>query len=109
VPARKRHRRQPESPDPIVRFARAVEETDEKRKERIRKEQAEKREAARQRKIAADHAKAVQRAQRDVDRAISRAKSARESGTGVAEADEQWKQAKARLIELETGEPPEWS
>ena len=47
-------------------------------------------------------------ARRTLDRAIATAKSARASGKGVAEADAAWKQAKARVIELETGAPPAW-
>lgn len=109
MPARKRHRRPPEHPDPVVRFARAVEATDEQRKERARRLQAEQREAARQRELAAERAEQVARARRDLDTAIASAKAARASGSGVAEADAAWKRAKARLIELETGEAPDWS
>ena len=108
MPARKRHRRQPEHPDPLVRFSRAVKESDAKERERVRQEQTRKREEAERRKRAAEHAKAVEQARRQLDRAIAAAKDARSSGNGVAEADEAWKQAKARLIELETGEAPDW-
>ncbi len=108
MPARKRHRRPPEHPDPLVRFSRAVKETDAKEQERVRQEQARKREEADRRKRAAEHAKAVEQAKRQLDRAIAAAKQARSAGDGVAEADEAWKQAKARLIELETGEAPDW-
>ena len=32
----------------------------------------------------------------------------RRAGAGVAPADAEWRRAKARLIELETGAPPTW-
>jgi esterase/lipase len=108
VPARKRHRREPEHPDPLVRFSRAVKETDAKRKEQVRKEQEAKREAARQRKLAAERKRAIEQAERRVDKAIAAAKAARASGHGIAEADEEWKAARAALIELETGQAPDW-
>ena len=34
---------------------------------------------------------------------------ARRAGSGVAAADAAWRHAKAWLIELETGAPPEWA
>lgn len=45
----------------------------------------------------------------DLERAIAGAKAARSSGAGIPEADAAWRVAKARLIELETGETPEWA
>lgn len=108
MPARKRHRRPPEHPDPVVRFARAVDESDAKAKARVRQEQARRREEAERRKRAAEHAKAVDQARQQLDRAIADAKRARSSGDDVAEADAAWKRAKARVIELETGEAPDW-
>jgi len=59
-------------------------------------------------KIAADHAEAVRIAGRELEQAIAAAKAARASGRGVAEADLAWRKAKARVIELETGEAPDW-
>jgi hypothetical protein len=58
---------------------------------------------------AAEHAAALDAARRDLDEAIGDARAARRSGTGVATADAAWRRAKARLIELETGAPPDWA
>ena len=65
--------------------------------------------AARLAQIEADHAEAVRLAGLALERAISAAKSARASGKGVDQADLEWRRAKARMIELETGEAPDWS
>lgn len=92
----------------MVRFARAVKESEAKERERVRQEQERKRDEAERRRRAAEHAQAVAAAKSTLDRAIAAAKQARASGTGIVEADETWKQAKARLIELETGEAPGW-
>ncbi len=85
-----------------------MDETDAKAKERVRREQSQKREEAERRKRAAEHAEALAAAKQQLDRAIAAAKDARSSGNGIAGADEAWKRAKARVIELETGEAPEW-
>ena len=110
MPARRRRNKQrPESSDPLVRFAAAVKRSDERalvERERIK---AEREEAARLAQIAADHAEAIRVARRRLDKAIGAAKSARASGRGVAEADLAWRHAKARVIELETGEAPGWT
>ena len=48
-------------------------------------------------------------ARRELEDAISNAREARRAGSGVAATDAEWRRAKARLIELETGAPPEWA
>ena len=109
MPARKRHRKQPEHPDPLVRFARAVKKSDEQARAERKRVEAERKEAARLAQIAADHAEAVRVAESALERAISAAKSARAAGKGVDEADLEWRRAKARMIELETGQAPDWN
>ena len=109
MPSRRRNKKQPEHPDPIVRFAKAVKQSDERKQAEQRRLHAEREEAARLAKLAAEHAEAVRLAGRQLDKAIASAKSARGSGRGVAEADLAWRRAKARVIELETGEAPAWN
>ena len=58
---------------------------------------------------AAEHAAALDRARRDLERAIKGVREARRAGSGVAASDEAWREAKFRVIELETGAPPEWA
>jgi hypothetical protein len=64
--------------------------------ERVRLERQQARDAA--------HAAAAHEAALDAAR-----REARRTGSGVAAADAAWRHAKARLIELETGAPPEWA
>jgi hypothetical protein len=108
MPPRKRKKvAQPEL-DPLTRFAAAITASDAQaaaERERIKQERLE---AERVARVAAEHAEALRVARRSLDRAIAAAKAARASGKGVAEADASWKQAKARVIELETGAPPTW-
>lgn len=88
----------PSAPDPVARFAAALRDSDERgevERERRREQQA----AAEQ----------LAEARRDLERAIDDARAARRRGTGVPEADAAWRAAKARVIELETGAPPEWA
>lgn len=84
-------------------------------REASEREQAERDRQARRRQEAKDAARAeaeraaaLVAAQRELDRAIEAVKTARASRRGVAEADAAWRDAKARLIELETGERPAW-
>src|SRR5215207_8938017 len=58
---------------------------------------------------AAAHAVALDAARRQLEDAITDARRARRAGSGVAAADGAWREAKARLIELETGAPPQWA
>ncbi|MDQ3351918.1 MAG: hypothetical protein M3501_08170, partial [Actinomycetota bacterium] len=48
-------------------------------------------------------------ARRDLERAIERVQQARAGRSGIAEADEAWRAAKARVVELESGAKPEWA
>ena len=109
MPARRRHKKQPESSDPIVRFSEAVKRSDAKAKAERQRIEAERREAKRQAQLAAEHAEAVRIAGKQLDTAIAAAKAAHHSGKGVEEADLAWREAKARVIELETGERPDWA
>jgi multidrug efflux pump subunit AcrA (membrane-fusion protein) len=109
MPSRRgRNKQQPEDPDPIVRFAAALKKTEERDKADKQRIKAEREEAAKQARLAAEHAEAIRVATHELDAAIAAAKSARSSGKGVAEADLAWRRAKARMIELETGQRPDW-
>jgi hypothetical protein len=109
MPARKRHRRQPEHPDPVVRFGRALERSKTEERERQQRIQAEREEEKRQARLAAEHAERLRVANRELDRAIAAVKQARTSGVGQSEADEAYRAAKAKVVELETGERPDWA
>jgi hypothetical protein len=76
----------------------------ERDRRRIEREQA--RRAA---EASAAHAAALDAARLELEHAIGNAREARRAGSGVAAADAAWRRAKARLIELETGAPPEWA
>jgi hypothetical protein len=109
VPPRKRHRQPPAPTDPVVRFGRGlIEEAEKEQAERMRI-QAERAEAKRQKRLAEERAQAIATARSRLDRAIAMAKEARATGRGVAAADAEWKAAKAALIELETGQAPDWA
>ena len=109
MPARKRHRKQPEHPDPLVRFGRALKEADAREAAERKRAKAARAEAKRQAQIAADHAAAVKRANRRLERAIAELKRARSEHRGAAEAELAYRAAKADVMELETGERPKWA
>ena len=98
-----------EPPDPVAQFAailRASAERERADRERLRLERQEARDAAH---AAAMHAAALDEARRELEHAISCVREARRAGSGVAASDAAWRQAKFRVIELETGAPPEWA
>lgn len=105
MPARKRHKQTEEHRDPIVRFAEALKRT-ELREQKERERKAEEKEAA---KRAAIHAEHLKLAKIELDEAIAKVKRARADRSGIAEADQIWQIAKAKVIELETGAPPPWA
>lgn len=105
MPARKRHRKAEEHRDPIIRFAEALKRT-ELREQKDRDRQAEEKEAA---KRAAIHAEHLRLARIELEESIARVKVARADRNGVAEADQIWQIAKAKVIELETGAAPKWT
>jgi hypothetical protein len=109
MPARKRHRTEPEHPDPVVRFSRALKEAKAKERADQIRIQAEREEAKRRAKLAAEHAARLAKANKRLDAAIAAVKQARATGTGNPEAEAAYRSAKARVIELETGERPSWA
>lgn len=109
MPARKRHRRTPEHPDPVVRFGRALKEAKAKERAEQIRIQEEREEQKRLSKLAAEHAAKLKRAKARLDQAIADVKRARSAGSGKAEADETYRVAKAVVVELETGQRPDWA
>lgn len=109
MPARKRHRRRPEHPDPVVRFGRALDQAKTVEEAEQKRIQAEREAAKRAAELAAEHAAKLDRARRKLERAIAAVKSTRSSGAGNTEADAAYRAAKAEVVELETGERPSWA
>ena len=109
MPARKRNKREPEHPDPVVRFGRALNEAKAKERADQIRLQAEREEAKRQAQLAAEHAARVAAADKHLEQAIQQVKRARANGSGTAEAEAAYRSAKAVVVELETGERPKWA
>jgi len=109
VPARKRHRRVPEHPDPLVRFGRALDQAKSAERAEQSRIRAERDAAKRAAELAAEHAAKLDRAKRTLERAIAAVKTSRSSGVGATQADAAYRAAKAAVVELETGERPSWA
>ncbi|MDW3213130.1 MAG: hypothetical protein R8G01_03975 [Ilumatobacteraceae bacterium] len=109
MPARKRNRRQPEHPDPLVRFGRALDQAKAAERAEQQRIQAEREAAKLAARLAAEHAAKLARAEQRLERAIAAVKASRSSGSGTAEADATYRAAKADVVELETGERPPWA
>jgi hypothetical protein len=58
---------------------------------------------------AAERADRLRRAQAAHQHAVELVKEANRTGKGAAEADIVWREAKAELLELETGKRPAWA
>jgi hypothetical protein len=96
-------------PSDVERFAAALKDSEKADRARKAREQQERADAAHRAEQAAEKANALKSAQRELARAVDGVRSAKERGKGRAEADEAWKVAKARVIELETGTAPSWA
>lgn len=113
MPARKRPKAVP-PPPPVPlsaeeRFAQAVRETEQAKRSAAQAATERKNEATRMAKAAAEHAAAMKRAQSTHVHAVANLKSAKQNHKGITEAELAWRSAKADLLELETGERPEWA
>ena len=93
----------------VERFAAALKESANAERLGRERERAAHAELARQADEAAAHEKALIAARRDLERAVDSVRQAKQAGKGRAAADDAWKVAKARLIELETGVAPSWA
>jgi len=91
------------------RFAQSLRESEEADR-RAKKAAADaKAEAERAKAAALEEANRLQRAQAAHQRAVEMVKEAKRTGKGRAEADAAWREAKADLLELETGKRPAWA
>lgn len=112
MPARRRPKiltpAAPELSD-VERFALAVRTTEKAKRDHEQAVRDERRRAEQAAIAAAEHAAALEAARRDLDRAIEAVKAAKRSGRSSSDADGAWRAAKARVIELETGEAPSWA
>ena len=110
MPSRRRPKAPPvEPPDAIHRFAAMLRESAEHERAETDRVRIEREDAITAARAAAEHAEALVTARRHLERAIEDVRVARRTRSGVAEADGAWRVAKARLIELETGQPPQWA
>lgn len=75
----------------------------------VREDEQRKRDKARQQADAVEHQRQLDEAKAELQQAIDAVRRAKERGTGRVEADDAWKAAKARVIELESGAPPSWA
>ena len=107
-------RRRPKAPPPrplsdAERFAQSLRdsaESDRRAKQAVIDRRAE----AERRKIeAVEQADRLKRAQAAHQRAVELVKDATRTGRGAAAADVVWREAKAELLELETGKRPAWA
>ncbi|MBI4935459.1 MAG: hypothetical protein HY828_16385 [Actinobacteria bacterium] len=95
--------------DPAEMFAAALRESEARDAATRERDRQQKEAAAAKAEAAAAAANALKNAQRDLDRAIRAVRDAKAAGRSTVEADAAWKAAKARVIELETGERPTWA
>ena len=93
----------------LERFAAALKESEQRDRADRQKAQQAKDDTARRAADAAAQADDLRQARRALERAVEAVRTAKQQGRGRPEADEAWKVAKARVIELETGERPAWA
>ena len=115
-----RHRpKSPESSSParpaaqvqtdVERFAAALKESANADRAAREREREARSEVVRRAEEAAAHEEALLAAARDLKRAVEAVRLAKQTGKGRSDADDVWKVAKARSIELETGVAPSWA
>jgi hypothetical protein len=112
MPSRRRPKAQATPPSPLsdaARFAQSLRDSAED--DRRAKQEAidRKTEAERVRLVVIEQADHLKRAQAAHQRAVELVKDAKRTGKGAAAADLAWREAKADLIELETGKRPAWA
>ncbi len=107
-------RRRPKAPPPrpltdVERFAQSVRESEESDRRAKQAVIDRKSEAERLKLETIEKAERLKRAQAAHHRAVELVKEATRTGKGAAAADVAWRQAKAELLELETGKRPAWA
>jgi hypothetical protein len=91
------------------RFAQSLRDSEEADRRAKQAEIDRKAEEARVQAEAAEHADRLERAKAAHQRAVEMVKEAQRTGKGAAAADLAWREAKAELLELETGKRPAWA
>src|SRR4051794_18502793 len=91
------------------RFAQSLRDSEEADRRAKQAAVDAKNEAERQKAQAQEEAARLKRAQEAHQRAVEQVKEAKRTGKGRAEADAAWRDAKAELVELETGMRPAWA
>ncbi|HEY0518925.1 MAG TPA: hypothetical protein VGC84_05480 [Ilumatobacteraceae bacterium] len=107
-------RRRPKGPPPrplsdAERFAQSLRDSAEADRRAAQAAIDRKTEAERVKAEAAEHAMKLQRATAAHQRAVELVKEAKRTGKGGPAADLVWREAKAELLELETGKRPAWA
>lgn len=107
-------RRRPKAPPPrpltdVERFAQSLRDSEEADRRAKQAAIDLKAEQERLRVEATERAARLQRAQTAHQRAVELVKDAKRTGKGAAAADVAWREAKAELLELETGKRPAWA
>jgi hypothetical protein len=107
-------RRRPKAPPPrpltdVERFAQSLRDSEEADRRAMQAAAEHKAEAERLKIEAVEQADRLRRAQAAHQRAVELVKQAKRTGKGAAEADLAWREAKADLVELETGKRPAWA
>jgi len=95
--------------DPVAQFGQMLRESAERDAEAARRAEQQRADAKAAQRASEEHAIALRAARRDLDLAIEAVRRALSERRGEAEADAGWRDAKARVIELETGARPEWA
>ena len=107
-------RRRPKAPPPrpltdAERFAKSLHDSEEADRKETQDAIDRKAERERLKVEAAEQAGRLQRARDAHQRAVELVKQAQRTGKGAAAADVAWREAKAELLELETGKRPTWA
>jgi hypothetical protein len=107
-------RRRPKAPPPpqlsdAARFAQSLRESEQADRRAKQAAADRKAEVERLKTEAADQAARLQRAKAAHQRAVELVKEAKRTGKGAVAADLAWREAKAELLELETGKRPAWA
>ena len=110
MPSRRRPKAPPQPPlSDAERFARSLRDSEEADRRAKQAEVDRKAEEERVKAEAAEQAERLKRAQAAHQSAVEAVKEAKRTGKGAAAADLAWREAKAELLELETGKRPAWA
>ena len=110
MPSRRRPKVPPQRPlTDVERFAQSVRDSEEADRKAKQDAIDRKAEEARLKLEAEEQAGRLQRVRAAHQHAVELVKQAKRTGKGAAAADIAWREAKAELLELETGKRPAWA